>query len=329
MKPIIALGTNCGELDAGGFRDPAVCGRARGSEFCPYLVRLAREQGREVLSGSEALAAVRAGRIDARRIAVVQEEENGQGLALVSAGADPAVLLCMESPLFSPAFYDRLPHWRRIWRRQLLFSGGTDRMWFPSFDADAVDDNAAGLPWAERKPCCAIVSYKHCVGLRERHRDSPTFAAAFAAQLHDTRYRMFDVLRGCGVLDLYGQGWPPESGVRPVADKLATLRRYRYALVIENVRWPGYVTEKVFDALAAGCVPLYMGPEAIGNYPYFPGHVAVAIAPESDAGALAYLVASSVRPDERLAVGRNYLRLPEGLRHSWQGFARDLLAMLD
>lgn len=46
----------------------------------------------------------------------------------------------------------------------------------------------------------------------------------------------------------------------PVADKLTTLSDYRFSICYENAHSiPGYITEKIFDSLAAGCVPVYWG----------------------------------------------------------------------
>lgn len=45
----------------------------------------------------------------------------------------------------------------------------------------------------------------------------------------------------------------------PVADKLAFQRQYRFSIAYENSRDPGYVTEKIVDAFAAGTVPIYWG----------------------------------------------------------------------
>ena len=45
----------------------------------------------------------------------------------------------------------------------------------------------------------------------------------------------------------------------PVADKLAFQRQYRFSIAFENSRDPGYVTEKIVDAFAAGTVPIYWG----------------------------------------------------------------------
>ena len=45
----------------------------------------------------------------------------------------------------------------------------------------------------------------------------------------------------------------------PVADKLAFQRQYKFSIAYENSRDPGYVTEKIVDAFAAGTVPIYWG----------------------------------------------------------------------
>lgn len=95
--------------------------------------------------------------------------------------------------------------------------------------------------------------------------------------------------------DLYGVGWeapPPKAGrigklwsriathpyrlmgVRPfpsyrgtVNSKRETLTRYRFSICYENMRdVPGYITEKIFDCLFAGCVPVYWGAPNIADY---------------------------------------------------------------
>lgn len=44
----------------------------------------------------------------------------------------------------------------------------------------------------------------------------------------------------------------------PVVDKIQTLSQYRYSVVIENSL--EYMSEKLFDALFAGTIPIYVGP---------------------------------------------------------------------
>jgi len=60
---------------------------------------------------------------------------------------------------------------------------------------------------------------------------------------------------------LWGHGWP-HGGKGPLPcgpeAKHAAYRQCEFALVMENCRSiPGYITEKVFNALIAGCLPIY------------------------------------------------------------------------
>jgi hypothetical protein len=57
-------------------------------------------------------------------------------------------------------------------------------------------------------------------------------------------------------ISLWFQRYPKSKG--PVEDKLATMSRYKYALVIENSA--EYMSEKLMEALFAGCIPVYVGP---------------------------------------------------------------------
>jgi len=47
------------------------------------------------------------------------------------------------------------------------------------------------------------------------------------------------------------------------ADKLQIMQSYKFALVIENES--SYMSEKLFDAFFAGCIPIYVGPN-VANY---------------------------------------------------------------
>lgn len=118
-----------------------------------------------------------------------------------------------------------------------------------------------------------------------------------ANELYSERLRALIELGRMGQVDLYGPGWdttpvkdavtlatsylrgnrlPWEywshrravmshyKGVTP--SKLETLAQYKFALCFENMSMPGYVTEKIFDCLAVGTVPLYLGASDIADY---------------------------------------------------------------
>lgn len=68
-----------------------------------------------------------------------------------------------------------------------------------------------------------------------------------------------------------------------VARKMDVAMSYRFMLCAENDQYPGYVTEKIFDAWAMGCVPIwsgidregYLNPSAFVNAAEFNSHEAM------------------------------------------------------
>ncbi|MEK7721267.1 MAG: glycosyltransferase family 10 [Elusimicrobiota bacterium] len=93
--------------------------------------------------------------------------------------------------------------------------------------------------------------------------------------------------------DLYGRGWDEYlfQGPRPwralnrikllkklfspyfpsykgeVGRKTEVLEKYRFSVCYENTSgMPGYISEKIFDCFAAGCIPLYWGAPNVKDY---------------------------------------------------------------
>lgn len=66
------------------------------------------------------------------------------------------------------------------------------------------------------------------------------------------------------LVDIYGRGWPGNiaKGVKPDDwwnVKIDILRSYRFNLCLENTVYDYYCTEKIWDAIHAGCLPIYYG----------------------------------------------------------------------
>lgn len=83
--------------------------------------------------------------------------------------------------------------------------------------------------------------------------------------------------------DLYGVGWDQPTnileriipGLRQnypsyrgkLQNKWNVLPNYRFSLCYENISSePGYITEKIFDCMRSGCVPIYWGAPNIDEY---------------------------------------------------------------
>ncbi len=84
-------------------------------------------------------------------------------------------------------------------------------------------------------------------------------------------------------IDLYGYGWdsrqfkgiyrpfnkisfarkflykPPEFYKGTIHNKFNTFIKYKFSLCFENCSYRGYITEKIFDSMFAGCIPVYFG----------------------------------------------------------------------
>ncbi len=69
--------------------------------------------------------------------------------------------------------------------------------------------------------------------------------------LSNTEFDLF------GKFSKHSSALPPYRG--PCLTKWKTLKDYRYNLVIENSEDEHYISEKIFDALICGCMPIYFG----------------------------------------------------------------------
>jgi hypothetical protein len=78
-----------------------------------------------------------------------------------------------------------------------------------------------------------------------------------------------------------------------VTDKWRFLSRYTHNLCFENTARPGYITEKIFDALSAGCLPLYDGDPGVTEWFSEDAYV-------NCSRLSAQAIAEKTRPDDKL-----------------------------
>ena len=67
-------------------------------------------------------------------------------------------------------------------------------------------------------------------------------------------------------VDNYGRCLRNVRGQGRTGNKNAVLSQYLFTLAFENSNCPYWITEKLFDALSAGSVPVYMGAPNIRDY---------------------------------------------------------------
>lgn len=88
-------------------------------------------------------------------------------------------------------------------------------------------------------------------------------------------------------------------------DKLEFQKQYKFALAIENASYPGYTTEKIIEAFAAGCIPIYWGDPEIGKHFNTKSFINVMDYPSIDD-----VVKEIIRIDEDEELYRNYIAEP-------------------
>ncbi len=99
-----------------------------------------------------------------------------------------------------------------------------------------------------------------------------------------------------------------------VPNKLEVTSKFKYALVIENST--EYVTEKLFDALLAGCIPVYVGAPLDGFY--VPDDLYVRADATVESIEKAFEAAKQRDFTQHLESVRNWLQSPEAKRWAYE-----------
>jgi hypothetical protein len=214
-------------------------------------------------------------------------------------------------------------------------------------------------PWAERGTLAMVAGNKYwrtpfrLRWLREPKRleawargklrltKSPVKREAARRQLHDERLRLIEFFGQRGHLALHGGGWL-EPGLLPMrwrhlrpllkklnprrcADKLAALGQARFALCLENLTYPGYLTEKLIDCFRAGTIPLYRGDPEVTRL--VPANAFIDLSQHTDLPALEKKLLAITEPEAQayLRAGQDFLASPAAHGCSFEGFADQLL----
>jgi hypothetical protein len=152
----------------------------------------------------------------------------------------------MESQVNYPVLSD--PEFMRRFDITMTYER-TATVWCPYFGPD-IADKLLQLPRPKTEPSPAVY-----------FRSSPVDRSGRG------RYA-FELMKYAKV-DSYGQLL--RNRQLPEADcgrdtRLATLARYKFTLAFENSIAPDYVTEKFFDPLIAGSVPVYLGAPNVSDF---------------------------------------------------------------
>jgi hypothetical protein len=211
-----------------------------------------------------------------------------------------------ESPIVAWRFYSALPEVSAWYRNVCLWPGTRQRVapsthfeplyWpypdlkpteFPDLPERGfltlISSNKRAFGWPEplfdvRHPRFSSYRLRESWQASRARRGDPWLST----ELYVDRLQAIRHFGMVGDFDLHGRGWAePAAGADratraairrsyrgeiPALEKLKVLERYEFCLCFENCAFPGYVTEKIFDCLVAGTIPVYLGAPDIADH---------------------------------------------------------------
>ncbi len=158
-----------------------------------------------------------------------------------------------------------------------------NKKYFKSFLTLRIPDNFRINPDEKLKFCVTIASQKYSSHPKEIYSERVRIIRWFERE-HPSEFDLYgtcwDRLYFTGKLarlnlllervyrafpkTFHCRRFPSHRGT--VNSKNATMRHYKFAVCYENSVFPGYVSEKIFDGLFAGCIPIYLGAPDITDY---------------------------------------------------------------
>lgn len=188
----------------------------------------------------------------------------------------------MEPPVVAPHLYAKLPELTSLFENVYVHNidgdgyslNGVLRKKLRKFYYPIPYDDVIESCWSnqDRLKKIVVINGSH----KPQSRSKELYSARIDAIVELSKF---------GAIDLYGQGWNkwwsrnalwlPYWKNRtklmkvykgPCASKFEVLKQYDFCLCLENMVMEGYITEKIFDCLYSGTIPLYLGAPDISKY---------------------------------------------------------------
>jgi len=176
-------------------------------------------------------------------------------------------------------------------KRIIIINGFNRSIYFNNYhflsSAHPEDERDLGLKKGELISESNILKeneYKHAkpivfIGQKRAYKDINKTNLREGIDLNLVRQEIAQIGFNKGVCDVIGRGWGQvskidssgfDSGNESWWDtKLDILKDYRFNIALENTLWKYYVTEKIWHAIKAGCLPIYWGKDS-SIYETFP-----------------------------------------------------------
>lgn len=238
-----------------------------------------------------------------QRIYLISEGRAIGSRELVRHGAKKLIYVNQENPVYDPYSYEHqnVDGYKFTYLYKSLHNENYQTENLREFILPGQVASEAQVNWQERISRCVIVSSNkfHPSGLLYyprkiipktikkiiRHYYEYCRYSLYRKNLSEltyrTKYELIEGLAQKGIIDIYGKGWnnysefPRSFNIDlnsivkrwfgPVDNKIKTISKYKYCLVVENTFLPGIITEKIFDGLSAGCIIFYIGARDIST----------------------------------------------------------------
>jgi hypothetical protein len=257
-------------------------------------------------------------------------------------------------------------HHVKIFGANLFKIDNLSQAYFPCFDQSQLKKRKKEIYWKDRRFASMVVGNKYVLTRPltsfKKYRDwgwwflkrirqyikgprLPKKINICEAQLQDARLDILVVMLKRAMLDLYGNGWdklvriPPsiasnlsfflqKKEISPIEDKNEVISKYRFNICFENVAYPGYITEKIFDAFLAKTIPVYYGAPDITEF--IPSNSFIDASKfEKFDDLIEYLI--NIDPACAIKIienGQIFLQSSEGRKFSYEVIANEIIGIL-
>ena len=233
-------------------------------------------------------------------------------------------------------------------------TGINHTLYFPSY---SLDEFSEGIEWGSRHFVVMVAGNKYwnhnrsfiryfVAKLRNiiMRRKSYITNEIKQWQLHDKRLELIEYFGKKQGFNLFGGNWNDISNLPKVwrrrlgkiidnlnpttcDDKHEILLNYKFAICLENIAYPGYVTEKIIDCFKAGVIPIYLGAPDI--YDFVPSDAFIDLREYENCDGL-YEYLSEISEDKAMEIiqkGRSFLSSSAGHEFSYEVFAKHVIDM--
>lgn len=176
------------------------------------------------------------------------------------------ILFTIETQISNPRSHEKeyYEYYDKVFTWNQEYVDNKKIFWLPAWIlwTDVIPMISAIIPFEQKKLCCVVSGFHNF--------DHPLAN-------HSKRIKFIDLCekKAQGQFDIYGKGWKNYKNWKGLVsfngdrrmNKINTIKNYKFYLCYENTKdIYGYITEKIFECLAAGCVPIYSGARDIAQY---------------------------------------------------------------